>query len=309
MKSETWLLLLYALPTRRNSARVSLWRKLNKFGAVQLKTSAYLLPDQPANYERFQWLARQIQDQGGEATLIRVAEVEGLPHSRIVQLFNNARAQDYKALIKSLQPFINTAGKSKGKEPLADPDKFHRQFLQIKQVDYFNCPIAHEAQMFLEKLDRLLHGKGTRKSKPALQLRNFQKKTWLTRPRPEVDRVGSAWLIRRFIDRKAKFVFANEASAFPDAIPFDMYGVEFSHHGEDCTFETLVTRFGIHDRAVGQMGEVVHDADLEDGKFQRCEGIGIDRVLKGWAKAGLTDEQLLRRGGQCFEALYLELRK
>src|SRR5439155_17353369 len=215
MKSETWLLLLYALPTKRSSARVSLWRKLNKFGAVQLKTSAYLLPDQPANYERFQWLARQIQDEGGEATLIRVVEIEGLPNARIVQLFNNARAHDYKALIKSLQPVINAAGRSKRKEPPADSEKFHRQFVQIKQVDYFNCPIAHEAQMSLEKVDRLLRGKGAHKSKPALQVRNFQGKTWLTRPRPEVDRVGSAWLIRRFIDHKARFVFANETSAFP----------------------------------------------------------------------------------------------
>src|SRR5437762_9083884 len=116
MKSATWLLLLYALPTRRNTARVSLWRKLKSFGAVQLKTSAYLLPDQPANYERFQWLAKQIQDDGGEATLIRVAEIEGFPHARIVQLFNNSRAEDYKELIKSLPPVANAVGKSKGKE-------------------------------------------------------------------------------------------------------------------------------------------------------------------------------------------------
>src|SRR5436190_5084564 len=99
MKSETWLLLLYALPTRRNSARVSLWRKLKKFGAVQLKTSAYLLPDQPSNYERFHWLVEQIQDDGGEATLIRVAEIEGLTHREIIQMFNNARAQEYEALM------------------------------------------------------------------------------------------------------------------------------------------------------------------------------------------------------------------
>src|SRR2546422_6950783 len=116
MKSETWLLLLYALPTRRNSARVSLWRKLNKFGAVQVKTSAYLLPDQPANYERFQWLAKQIQDDGGEATLIRVAEIEGLPHARIVQLFNNARAEEYKALMKPMRQAVNAGRNSRNNE-------------------------------------------------------------------------------------------------------------------------------------------------------------------------------------------------
>src|SRR5258707_9041119 len=141
-----------------------------------------------------------------------------------------------------------------------------------------------------------------------LDAKQYQGKTWLTRPRPEVDRVGSAWLIRRFIDRKATFVFADEPSAFPKAIPFDMYGVEFSHHGEDCTFETLLKRFGIQDGAVREMAEMVHDADLEDGKFQRTECIGIDRILKGWAKAGWSDQRLLRHGGECFEALYQQLK-
>ncbi|MBU6411468.1 MAG: ChrB protein, partial [Verrucomicrobia bacterium] len=80
MKTDSWLLLLYGLPTKRNAERVSLWRKLKKFGAVQLKSSAYVLPDNPANYERFQWLSKQIQDGGGEATLIRVAQIEGMPN-------------------------------------------------------------------------------------------------------------------------------------------------------------------------------------------------------------------------------------
>src|SRR6266850_66105 len=298
MKSETWLLLLYGLPTKRNSARVSLWRKLKKVGAVQLKTSAYLLPDRSDHYERFQWLAKQIQDDGGEATLIRVPEIEGLSQRQIVQLFNDARAEAYRALMDELRKTLG--GKAKNREIDGEVERFRRDLGQIKQVDFFNCRIATEAEKLIREAGREeLRSEGN-KGNTSIHRRKFQGKRWLTRPRPGIDRVGSAWLIRKFIDQKARFVFADKPSEFPQAIPFDMYGVEFSHHGEDCTFETLQKRFGIQDKALEEMAEMVHDADLEDGKFQRSECIGVDRILKGWARAGWSDQKLLRKGGECF---------
>src|SRR5512141_2190073 len=99
MDSTTWLLLLYALPTPRNAARVNLWRKLKKFGAVQLKTSGYVLPDEPTHLERFQWLAGQIRDAGGQATIIRVADIDGVSNEEVVNMFNDARTADYKELV------------------------------------------------------------------------------------------------------------------------------------------------------------------------------------------------------------------
>jgi len=309
MKSATWLLLLYGLPTRRNSARVSLWRKLKKFGAVQLKTSAYLLPDQPVNYERFQWLAKQIQDDSGDATLIRVAQIEGFSHRQIVELFNNARAREYKTLMESLRVALAQGKKRRDSGTEIELEKFRRQLNDIKQIDYFGTPVADEAQVLLNRAEKLLAGRAVVMGKHRFHPGHYQGKTWLTRPRPEVDRVGSAWLIRRFIDRKAKFVFAAEASAYPQAIPFDMFGADFSHHGDYCTFETFLKRFGIQDKALRQIAEMVHDADLEDGKFQRSECIGLDRILKGWAKAGLSDGQIIKRGGECFEALYQQIGK
>src|SRR5205085_11248636 len=119
---------------------------------------------------------------------------------------------------------------------------------------------------------------------------------WLTRARPPIARVGSAWLIRKFIDPEAGFTFASKVPAHSKAVSFDMIDAEFSHVGEECTFETLTKRFAIRDKAVRKIAEMVHDADLEDDKFQRPEGIGIDRVLKGWGKEGLADEEILRRG-------------
>ena len=141
-----------------------------------------------------------------------------------------------------------------------------------------------------------------------LDVKQYQGKTWLTRPRPEIDRVGSAWLIAQFIDRKPKFFFASTLEAIPDAIPFDMLDAEFSHHGNYCTFETLIRRFSISDKSLVKIGEMIHDADLDDARFQRVEAVGIDRVLKGWAKEGLSDQEILRRGFECFDALYVFLR-
>ena len=146
------------------------------------------------------------------------------------------------------------------------------------------------------------------KTQPRLDRRDFRGKVWLTRPRPEIDRAGSAWLIRKFIDPKAKFVFGNKGGLNRRVLTFDMLQGDFSHDGDDCTFETLIRRFGIRDKFVCKIAEMVHDADLGDAKFQRTECIGIDRVLKGWAKEGLSDQEILRRGFECFDALHMFLR-
>jgi len=142
-----------------------------------------------------------------------------------------------------------------------------------------------------------------------LRVARFQNKTWVTRPRPEIDRVACAWLIRGFIDPKAKFEFTSDLDSVAGAIPFDYAHGEFSHQGDDCTFETLLDRFGLVDPALRKIGEMVHDADLEDKKFQHPEGIGIHRILKGWAKRGMPDEEILSRGAACFDGLYSFLRR
>lgn len=301
---KSWLLLLYGLPTHQSASRVSLWRKLKKFGAIQLKTSAYVLPDTPLHFERFQWLAKQVRDSGGDATLIRVTEVDGLSSEEIAHLFNKTRSADYAALGKEISVFL-----ARKRKPMNEADAletFRQQFNQIREIDYFDCAAAHDAEMMLKRLESSLNPKARHAAK--LDARKFLGKTWVTRPRPEIDRVCSAWLIRRFIDPKAKFVFARTPQLAPGAIPYDMVDVEFTHHGEDCTFETLTHRFSILDKAIQQIAEAVHDADLEDGKFQRTEAVGLDRIFKGWARRGLSDEQILAKGFECLDALYAALK-
>jgi hypothetical protein len=296
-KSACWLLLLFRLPATHQAERVAIWRKLKRSGAIQIQTSTYVLPDAPARYEYFQWLTKGIRDAGGDATLVRAREIEGLPDAKLVDLFNSARAKDYTLLVKQLQSLL-TRGKK-----MDEVEDIRKQFRDIRERDFFDSPRAQDVEMLLHKIEK------TTKAPTRVNPKNYRNKTWLTRPRPEIDRVGSAWLIRKFIDPKAQFIFNRQASARPKAISFDMLEAEFSHQGEDCTFETLTRRFAIRDKAVRKIGEMIHDADLDDARFQRVEAIGIDRVLKGWAKAGMSDHELLRNGFTMFEGLYRHLQR
>ena len=305
MKPTSWLLLLFSLPTKRKTERVAVWRRLKKMGAVQLKTSTYLLPDEPAQYEQFQWLAQQIRDYGGDSTLVRAQEIEGLTRDEVVSLFNTAREAEYADLKKALQNFISRRRKLDAESAAGELERLTKQFRELRQIDFFDSARGHEVAMLLRRAEGPRHSRKFQ----TLDAKQYRGKTWLTRPRPEIDRVGSAWLISRFIDPKAKFVFAPSAQSVPGAIPFDMLDAEFSHHGNNCTFETLVKRFSLADKAVSRIAEMIHDADLDDAKFQRVECMGIDRVLKGWAKQGLTDKEILRHGFECFDALYAFLQR
>jgi hypothetical protein len=294
-----WLLLLVRLPATHKVERVAIWRKLKKSGAIPIQTSTYVLPDRPSCYETFQWLTQHIRDTGGDATLVRAREIEGLRNEELVALFNAARAKEYaslRELARSLAKRHKGASDSVGRL-----DRVRKQFREVRQTDFFNCPRAQDVEMLLRKLERPQSISLTPvKARP----RDYRNKIWITRPRPEIDRVGSAWLIRKFIDRKAKFIFAATLPADDRVVSFDMLDGDFTHCGEDCTFETVLKRFQIRDPAAHKIGEMIHDADLDDGKFERSECVGIDRVLKGWAREGLSDQEILRRGFQCFDALY-----
>ena len=309
--SGPWLFFLFNLPGTQASERVKVWRRLKKFGAIQLKTSAYVLPDEPTHYERFQWLGKEVVDVGGEATLARVAELEGMPYAALVSLFNDARSKDYGEVAETLALLIKDQRARK-----ANPEAFANQlqklkgrFQEIQAIDYFQCSRGEDVQRLIQKADALESPAKKPAAGKRVQTADYRSRVWLTRTRPEIDRVGSAWLIRRFIDPEAKFVFGDAPAAHPEAIPYDMLDVEFSHHGDHCTFETLIERFGIRDRAVQRLAELIHDADLEDDKFHRIEGFGVERVFKGWAKKGVTDQEILSKGFECFEGLYAEFKR
>ena len=305
-KKLTWLLLLLRLPATHKAERVAIWRKLKKSGAIQIQTSTYVLPDEPAHYESFQWLTQEVRSAGGDATLVRAREIEGLPNEKLIELFNSARAKEYATLRELLRAFSHRR-KTRSSPTFGDKlDRLRKQFREIRQTDFFNCPRAQDVEMLLRKMEGTQPGEA---SVPKVVTRDYRGRTWVTRPRPEIDRVGSAWLIRKFIDPKAKFIFAKKIPANGRVVSFDMLEADFSHQGDDCTFETLLKRFRIQDKMLRKMSEMIHDTDLDDDKFDRAECIGIDRVLKGWAREGISDQEILRRGFQCFDALHAFVRR
>lgn len=297
--SAPWLLLIFTLPGNKASARVGIWRKLQRYGTLPLRNSGYLLPNTPTNQERFAWLATSIRASKGEVSVLEVQSVDDPPIDRIHDLFREERRSDYTALIQEVQKLDQSAQGFPNQ--LA---KMKRRFDEISEIDFFNSSLRAKAEEILYKAEHPA-AKQVKVPKGKLSKESYQKRAWITRPRPGIDRVSSAWLIERFIDPKATFVFGNEPLSHPRAVPFDMYqGGGFGHEGENCTFETLCLRFGIRDKIVHHIGQAIHDADFDDIKFGRTEGITINHVLKGWARQGISDDELLRRGMDLIEGLY-----
>jgi hypothetical protein len=301
--SIPWLLLVFSLPTKSASQRVEIWRKLQRYGMLALRSSGYVLPNTPANQERMEWLATAIRSYKGQASVVQVQGFDDLPAERLKGLFVEARSRDYQRLLHEAKKLL---APSSSRRPGGTLNRIRRRFLELQDIDFFGSPLQAKVENLLaqaEKADtKMSSHKGRRKSG------EYANRLWLTRPRPGIDRVSSAWLIRRYIDPKARFVFGIDPSAHADAIPFDMFCSQgFGHRGEDCTFETLQKEFSIKDGRVKRIAQIIHDADLGDEKFGRVEGEGLDRVLNGWAKQDLPDDELLQRGMDLIEGLYESL--
>jgi len=295
-------MLLFSLPTKRASERVDIWRKLKRYGALSLESGGHLLPNTAANLEHFEWLAAVIRKFKGEASVIQVHSLDDLPEERLKQLFVEARTRDYESLLSELK---KAQSRSKRKLGLGH---LRRRFQAISVIDFFNSPLGSRVEDLLARADGGVAAKSRRGQARARLQKEYRDRTWITRPRPGIDRVSSAWLIRRFIDSNAKFIFDGNAARHADAIPFDMFQAGgFGHRGEDCTFETLCKEFGIRAQKVRAIAQIIHDADLEDEKFGRVEGIGLDRVLIGWAQQSVSDDELLGRGIELIEGLYHSL--
>src|SRR6266446_6662962 len=301
--SMAWLLLTFTLPTKRASQRVEVWRKLQRYGTVPLGNSGYLLPGNPMNEERFQWLATSIRKYGGDASIVHVQEIDNISTPQLIGRFAEARSREYQELIRQLQEFSDMP---RPKRAVGRLSRLRSRFQEIVEVDFFDSPLQKRVGELLARADEARVA--TRVPETAqIKPQDFKNRVWVTRPRPGVDRSASAWLIRRFIDRKARFAFAPEERKPPAAVPFDMFRGGFGHRGDNCTFETLQRDFRIRDQTVKVISEIIHDADLADDKFGRKEGYGIDEVLKGWARQGIPDQELLDRGMQLIEGLYHSL--
>ncbi|MBI4963618.1 MAG: chromate resistance protein, partial [Desulfomonile tiedjei] len=232
-----WLIFSYTVPAKNPNVRVKAWRRLQAVGAVQLKSSLYVLPFSEANYEHLQWLAREVEDLGGEAVFFHCPAVENLTEAEIKALFGKARDEDYSRLHEEVQILAKSleAGaldqEEKARELQAILKKFTRKFQAIQEIDFFPTGQAERMAMLLASLvDRLKVLTGEEpghESSAVLKKEDYQGKTWITRKRPYIDRLASFWLVRRFIDQEAKLAFISpkgEMKKNPGLIHFDMAG-------------------------------------------------------------------------------------
>jgi hypothetical protein len=240
-----WLLLIHQIPPKPDYFRVKVGRRLRRMGAVALKNSVYVLPRGDEALEDFQWLAREIEADGGEATVCEAAFVAGITNQELAAMFRST-------------------------------------------------PVREETPLAAGKRQTVKPGR-----------------TWVTRQGVKVDRIASAWLIRRFLDPRARFKFVPAKGYQPAAgeLRFDMFEAEYTHEGDRCTFETLLARFGVRDRALRAIADIVHDVDCKDEKFQRDEAAGLAALVSGIAAAHAVDAERLARGASVFDDLYAGFRK
>ena len=311
--NRRWLLLVHQLPAKPSNLRVQTWRRLQQLGAIPVKQAVYALPDTPEAREDFEWLKAEITGAGGEATVFAADNVDAWSDDALVQEFKRARETSYKEFgrdIERARARLRSAGKRSARTRAAQRvvDSFRQRLDAIAQIDFFDAPGRDRAATLLSDLEEQF-AEATPKTQAdrtaRKKARDYTGRTWATRPRPGVDRMASAWLITRFIDPKARFVFAASPGRVPrGALPFDMFGVEFSHHGDRCTFETLCAMFGLDDPAVERLGTIVHDLDLKDDRYDAPEAATLGALIDGLQASIADDAALLTQGMSLFESLY-----
>jgi len=295
-----WILLMFNLPAKKASERVEVWRKLKRYGALPLQSGGHLLPNTPYTLEHLEWLAAVIRKYKGQASVLHVQSVDDCPDVELRRRFVDARSKDYEQLQSELKKLLKSRTR-----PAGALGRIQKRLAEVSSIDYFNSPFRSRVEALLARAEKVENPASEWPRQAPRVRKEYLNRTWITRPRPGIDRVSSAWLITHFIDKNAKFVFDSDPTRHPNAVPFDMFqGVGFGHRGEDCTFETLCKEFRVRDSKVQLIAQIVHDADLEDEKFGRTEGAGLDRVLVGWAKQGVSDDELMHRGMQLIEGLY-----
>lgn len=319
--TQGWILFFYTVPSKPVSSRMKVWRKLMKAGAVQLKGAVYILPFNDEHYEFLQWLASEIAGMKGEAVFVKIEKVDTMQDPEIIALFNQQRASDYKVVAKALEDVerklssTQKGGKSQNSKGISDQiERIRKDFEAVKRTDFFSSEEGKALAVKIMQIDAEIKRHSATEAKKeraaaisSRALADYQGKTWVTRKRPFVDRMASAWLIKKYIDKDAIFDFADEKdmeTVGKNCVAFDVRGGEFTHTGDLCTFEALIKAFGIKDKTLKKIGEIVHDLDMKDEKYKAAETKGLEDILRGIRKTAKGDIDSLERGMAVFEMLY-----
>ena len=299
-----WLLLIPQLPAKPAYLRVKVWRRLQVIGAAPLKNAVHALPNRDDTRGLFEELHREILANDGEALILEARLVGGLGDAALRGMFDAARDADYEELAREAR--VLAAG---DEVTPADVGRLRKRLDDVTAIDFFGAHGRQVAEAAIVELDRLSHqhpdvsGPGA----PELTSAELKGRTWVTRRHVHVDRIASAWLIGRFIDPAAtfKFVDGRNYAPAPGELRFDMSGAEFTHEGDSCTFETLVTRFDLEaDRALQAIGEIVHDLDIGDARYNRPETAGVQALIYGICAGNEDDEDRIAKGSLLLDGLY-----
>ena len=324
---QDWILLIHQLPPKPSNLRVRIWRKLQKLGAIAIKNSVYALPASEQAHEDFQWLKQEIESAGGEAAVFRAGSVEGATDEELIAAFRKARDGEFAAVSAEFDGLTGALREqSRGKHLSAgrlsahetEIDKLHAELERIAANDFFGAAgraAAFSSYERCQKAIRAVQGSTPKAGlshakRGTLDVAEYQGQRWVTRRNLHIDRLASAWLIKQFIDKRPRFYFVAEGETVEGAIPFDMFGAEFTHHGEDCTFETMLKQFGLAEiKGLREIAEIVHDVDLKDDKFHRLEAAGLNAIIEGLSKVLRDDRKLLQQTSLVFDGLYALLSK
>jgi hypothetical protein len=313
-------MLIHSIPPRPNYLRVKIGRRLQKLGAIAVKNSVYALPKSDGAREDFEWVAHEITADGGEASLCESRFIGGLTDDAIEQQFRFARQRDYLELVKEARRLVDVVSKTdrlpakRRAQADAALERLRKRGEEILAIDFFGASGRAELDSLLRAAEDKL-----RPPKPAdphhppdlPSLRSVRGRTWVTRKGIHVDRIASAWLIRRFIDADARFKYVEAKGYVPTAgeLRFDMFDAEFTHEGELCTFEVLLARRGGDDPALRHIADIVHDIDLRDAKYEREETGGFTTLITGIALQHRDDAARLEAGTVMLDAFYRALQQ
>lgn len=304
-----WLLLIHQVPTKPDYLRVKVRRRLQRLGAVAVKSAVYALPHIDGAVEDFEWLRREIVADGGEALLCAASLLDGLTDAELEALFWRDRDADYAEIAAAAAQLVPGAGDrpQAGDALPAEFARLQRRLDEVALIDYFGAPGRAAAETALAAAEARLRPPPPSVAAPEPGLgERVIGRTWVTRRGVGVDRIASAWLVRRFVDPAAAFRFVDPVGYRParGELRFDMYEAEYTHEGPRCTFETLLARFRLAgDPALVALGEIVHDIDLKETTFARSETAGVAAMIAGIAATTPDDDARLERGAALFDVL------
>jgi hypothetical protein len=308
-ENTQWLLLIISLPTNSATARMRIWRALKSLGCGSLRDGVFLLPQGPLHQQSLRDLADETVREGGSAWLVTVSAQSEAEDETYRALFD--RSADYSEFLKSLAQARRTLAGLGMQEINRLLRKLRRDYESIRTIDYFPNDASLQAEAvwmdFVHVAETMLSPDEPHPINAAilrLDRSDYQARTWATRARLWVDRVASAWLILRFIDRDASFLWLDApANCPPDALGFDFDGATFTHIGDRVTFEVLVASFGLEsDRGLQRIGALVHTLDIGGGIVP--EASGFEAMLAGARQRASNDDQLLTEIGLVLDSLY-----